>query len=789
MIPPNSNHQPSPDHLPEPYTGATNSGNGVLKPSDIYLSAQRAPGKPGPVGAQQKPGINVLALLHGLRRRWLLAACLAPVVALLVALGSWTWYIMLDNKSHGAVTIMLISPNEQPLIQFSYAPPDTSGAYQRTQAVWIKSRLVINDALKDPKVVAWEATREEPFKPEWLESQLTTDFATGMDFLRLSMAGNDPKEMEILLNAVRDSYFRNVVNKESEARTARVDQLKALARKYEERLRTRRRLLRELAQSIGSSKTEAQAVTQKLAMEQLGQAQQELIGLKSEVRRLQVDLSGQLAKQQAMDDPAVSAELFKNDGTIERQIEEDVVLARLREKKGEAEAKLEELKRLAAPAMYEKLAAPHRNQMMSAEAAMQSRRAELRPILAKQIRDRAQLEVKTEIAQLQARLNKCAQLEKMLDETVEQFSKQTKTLTDRTLEFEYQQEEIANSMTIMKKALSDAEMLEVQLDNASPRVHQLDNVITFPTQQKKRQIITVTGTALLSFFLTLFVVAWWDMRAKRIASVDEVVNSLGLTVIGTLPAWRARSGRRQIGAKSYRDIRWQSMFTESVDATRTMLLHAARKEQLRVVMVTSAVSGEGKTSLSSHLATSIARAGRRTLLLDCDLRNPAAHKLFDLPVGPGFSEVLRGEASLSDVIQPTTINGLWMIPAGQCDERSIQGLTQEEVRDLFAQLKEQFEFVVVDSSPVLPVADSMLVAQYVDAVLFSILRDVSRIPMVYTAYHRLEVLGVRMLGVVVNGANDETQNYGYGYGYGYSYGYGQTPAPDASSTETPTTPG
>ena len=99
-----------------------------------------------------------------------------------------------------------------------------------------------------------------------------------------------------------------------------------------------------------------------------------------------------------------------------------------------------------------------------------------------------------------------------------------------------------------------------------------------------------------------------------------------------------------------KDRYWQNLLLESVDATRTMLVHAARTGSHRVVMITSAVGGEGKTSLSSYLATSLARSGLRTLLVDADLRSPSIHRLFDLPVAPGLSELLRGEVDLADAI-------------------------------------------------------------------------------------------------------------------------------------------
>src|SRR5439155_3205160 len=88
---------------------------------------------------------------------------------------------------------------------------------------------------------------------------------------------------------------------------------------------------------------------------------------------------------------------------------------------------------------------------------------------------------------------------------------------------------------------------------------------------------------------------------------------------------------------------WYSFLIESVDCVRVFLLHEARLSGTRVVMVTSAVGREGKTTLSSHLAASLARTGRRTLFLDGDMRRPTAHRLLDQPLAPGLAEVLRGE--------------------------------------------------------------------------------------------------------------------------------------------------
>src|SRR5262249_16799456 len=181
------------------------------------------------------------------------------------------------------------------------------------------------------------------------------------------------------------------------------------------------------------------------------------------------------------------------------------------------------------------------------------------------------------------------------------------------------------------------------------------------------------------------------------------------------------------------------------------------------LMVTSALKGEGKTSLACHLATSLARAGRCTLLLDCDFRSPSAHHVLDAPLMPGLCELLRGEANLGDAIRPTATALLSLIPAGRCDSQAIEALAQDDLRDLFLALRERFDFIIVDSAPALLVSDSLMISQHVDAVLFSILRDVSRVPKVHAAYERLTSIGARICGAVLAGAAEEATGYDYHY--------------------------
>jgi capsular exopolysaccharide synthesis family protein len=273
----------------------------------------------------------------------------------------------------------------------------------------------------------------------------------------------------------------------------------------------------------------------------------------------------------------------------------------------------------------------------------------------------------------------------------------------------------------------------------------------------KRWLMAQIGAPLAAFLFACVGVAFMEFRGRRIQSTDEVAGGLGLRVIGSVPAL-TKAAQRPDDEEVY-----EHELLESIDGIRTLLLRDARMESTRAVMVTSAVSGEGKTTLASHLASSLARAGRRTLLVDCDLRRPAAHQLFELPLQPGFSEVLMNEVHVAEAVRSTAVENLWVMPAGQWDREVMQALARDGGADIFERLKSEYDFIIVDSHPVLPATDSLLIGQHVDAVLMSLLRDVSQTPRVHAAGQRLASLGIRVLGAVVNGMKPE--DYGNGYVY------------------------
>src|SRR5262249_37435330 len=145
------------------------------------------------------------------------------------------------------------------------------------------------------------------------------------------------------------------------------------------------------------------------------------------------------------------------------------------------------------------------------------------------------------------------------------------------------------------------------------RVLRLQNAEPPQSRDYSRQIRFAGLGGLGMFLITLLGVAVWEFRRRKISGGDGGPTGLGLHLVGTLPALPPRARKQLTGTPTAQDVQWQGRMAEAVDAIRTQLLHASKKDGLQVVMVTSAVGGEGKTSLASQLAASLARAWRKTL--------------------------------------------------------------------------------------------------------------------------------------------------------------------------------
>ena len=269
----------------------------------------------------------------------------------------------------------------------------------------------------------------------------------------------------------------------------------------------------------------------------------------------------------------------------------------------------------------------------------------------------------------------------------------------------------------------------------------------------------IAMASLVAMLLPFAVGLLFEFKARRLTTSD-MCDKNGMVVIGEV-------AKLPPSAKHGRERR---VYEESVDTLRSSLFLSTETRDSRSFAVVSSMSGEGKSSVSSQLALSIARAtGETVLLIDADLRCPDQHDIFGLDLGDGLAGVLAEEVSLDSAIDKSLGDRIHVLPAGKLRTTPHRLITPSSMSALVQQALELYTYVVVDTAPVLAAGESLAVASAVDSSLLCVMRDVSRVDNVARTTKRLEAVGANLIGTVFSGVTARQYAYRYGdYRYGVS---------------------
>jgi capsular exopolysaccharide synthesis family protein len=679
-------------------------------------------------------------LLKALRRRWLLALTLGLLCA--GGAGVTAWFF-LPAKSTVFSLVLISSHPSYIMPRERHIGQAEAGTYMKTTYSRIKARSVLNAALtKNPAVKPLKLVREQSEPIQWLEDELKVESQEGSEIVKISMAGFDPAEMLILVDAVTTAYLDEMGHAERQQRTERLHQLEHLHNEARDLLQTLQEKMIKQAKDSGTHESQIAMMKQQSLLGNWSDKQKELNQVKAALGRAQRDLDTYKKQAEALEKLTLPEDL------LNKALEGDPTTRRYTDQKIKIEEILQEYQEKVLPT--HSTVVRLRGQLDTAQKQLDKRRAEVRAEMTDRYRKDARRELEMKIPDLQKLMLELDEEQRALTTEVARLKTEVDKLGNDSAEMVVLKTEIAQQQHLVTKLADEHKALEAEL-NVPPRVS-LYQSAAVQRKDIKRQLLATILAPVSAFVCVCLLIGWWEHRGRRVHSADEVVTGLGLRLVGAVPPLSHETRGRLVGAAERLDPHEHNLL-ESIDGIRTVLLRDASVSAMRVVMVTSATSGEGKTTLAGHLAISLARAGRRTLLLDSDLRRPAAHQLFEQALQPGLSEVLLKEIDLTEALRPTTaLEGLWLLPAGQWDREVLQALAQEEtMRRIFERLRAQFDIIVVDSSPVLAATDSLLVGQHVDGVILSLLRDLSQVPLVHGAVQRLTSLGIRVLGAVVNG--------------------------------------
>jgi capsular exopolysaccharide synthesis family protein len=259
---------------------------------------------------------------------------------------------------------------------------------------------------------------------------------------------------------------------------------------------------------------------------------------------------------------------------------------------------------------------------------------------------------------------------------------------------------------------------------------------------------------------------------RSIKSPEEVTDLTGAATVGVLSYDPTAKGSPIVALEQ------RSTRAEAFRTVRTNLQYVDVDRPPTVVAITSAVPGEGKTTLALNLAITLAQAGRRVALIETDLRRPKASKYLGVDSELGLTDVLSGQHTLVEAMVPWNRGLLDFLPAGHTPPNPSELLASHQFTQLLATLREQYDSVIIDSTPLLPVTDGAIVAKAADGAILVVRFGKTTRDQVASSVTALQQVDARVLGTVLNFVPTGRRGYGYKYGYkygnkyGYGYGYG-----------------
>jgi capsular exopolysaccharide synthesis family protein len=285
-----------------------------------------------------------------------------------------------------------------------------------------------------------------------------------------------------------------------------------------------------------------------------------------------------------------------------------------------------------------------------------------------------------------------------------------------------------------------------------------------------RVLLNTLLAALIGLMLAFGVAFLMEYLDDTLKSPQDVETITGLPTLGTIIRMKGDEGRSEI----YRlatILYPRSPAAEAYRTLRTNIEFASVDSPTRVILITSAIPGEGKTTTAANLAAVFAQTGHATLLVDADLRKPGVHRIFDLPNARGLTDLFRSDdMSVEDVAQPTEQEHLSVITTGPLPPNPAELLRSSRMRAVLERIVGSTEFVVVDSPPLQAVTDAAILSSLVDGTVIVVDAGRTRSGAVRNGREALTKVGARVLGVTLNRMSESMSGDYYYYDYYGGYG-------------------
>ncbi|HEY1186175.1 MAG TPA: hypothetical protein VGE74_00900 [Gemmata sp.] len=639
--------------------------------------------------------------------------------------------------------------------------------YVKTQSTLIKSEFVLNAALRDIKDLPTIKAQKDPIK--YLEEELMVSWQDGSEVIRVTFKGAEPEDARKIVNAVQKAFMEQVVERKVRENRDIVDKVEAAQNRMKAALEGRQKSKSASgtpgvlpvggtgAGAPGAPGATPAVLPQDLIMHKLDPGiwvRERLLRVK-EIEKLGLEISRQECNEAILKQQLDMIQKTPVPKYVEDNVEKDPdVIAATRNmmesfrlwKRVEGTSTNPNL-----PAIVEK---------RHAYEADKRHWEELKTEKVKTIEGARKLAEANKVAPtLQAVVNSIQQLKDQLEKAKEGLARADKMLLELPAPVEKSNLVAARFDKEYRPGDSDLEMedgvfrelvrryhlakLEVE---SPPRVSVLQPA-SAPTQKDtKKQVMGTAFASVMGFVLMALGVVGFETVARRVSSLADVKAAVPAPVVGVVPGLPNDAAGR--------DPVRRAATNEAIDKLRAYVSQTWLSRGATTIAVTSAIGDEGKAFAAFGLASSLAQAGYKTLLVDFDLREPAIHPYAGVQNIAGVCELLRSETDMRSVVQFLP-NGLHLLPAGKWSDEARKAATGEKLENVLAKMKEPYDCVVIHGHALLTVAESVEVARRCEVVLMCAKYRETATPLLKRAAERVATMEIPYSGVVYIGATEQ----------------------------------
>ena len=694
------------------------------------------------------PKIDAMFLLSILRKHWRWTIPLGLLLSVATALGILAFF----KPTYEARFRLEVDPSN--FIVFNDNVVRSSPEFIELQRAIMYSNSVMEKVVADKAVANVPKIAKARDPVQVLRKEVKVTSSAGNRLMDVKFIDQDPKIAANVVNAVVDEYLRSRRSIE-QIRTSNQERnvLAALA-KAETEVEGAKQRVRDLSmQAVKSDTILGESDSGKIDTSYLDGIRMQRMELASQLSILQLNLAElKAAYDRDLEEQGKGNQASETTtaNVTDEVLDKDVVVIAAKQQLDNAKLQMTDLSLNTSIGAKNPVYVQAKRKVDFLEQAFKTLREERR----KDLSDRGNLtstdERRARIAAMNEEIAALRTKRDILEAQVKDYLISLKQASATSVDLQFAEADLEEWNSIRGTVHQRRIKLSTERD-AIDDVRELERAITPKVPVEELPYKQLAAGASIGFFVPFLIAFLLELRSRKVDDAHQLESRSRLSVLGeisTIPV--ATTGK--LSKKSRSHARELRLFEESVDSLTTTLTLREDLRQSRVFTITSALSGEGKTSVSCQLVVSLARStASKVLLIDGDLRAPDVHHVFGRPMTAGLVGYLNGAAEWRDLVDRDWNDSIHILTAGNLKGSPHRLLSNGRFEQLIAEARQEYDYIVLDTPPVLPASEALLFAKVADAVLMCALRDKSRIEQLIQAFNRLESSGANVAGSVLSG--------------------------------------